>query len=83
MIRMIELFAGIGSQTQALKNAGIEAEYALVSAKGFGYNISASYGNPKTQKVDAYNYDFGVTMAACLGVTLPDANGIVLDIFER
>lgn len=31
----------------------------------------------------AYNYDFGVTMAACLGVTLPDANGIVLDIFER
>jgi hypothetical protein len=31
----------------------------------------------------AYNYDFGVTMAACLGVTLPNANGIVLDIFER
>lgn len=31
----------------------------------------------------AYNYDFGVTMAACLGVTLPDANGIVLDIFEK
>lgn len=31
----------------------------------------------------AYNYDFGVTMAACLGVTLPEANGIVLDIFEQ
>lgn len=31
----------------------------------------------------AYNYDFGVTMAACLGVTLPNANGIVLDIFEQ
>lgn len=42
-----------------IKNTGIEAEYTLVSSKGFGYNISASYGNPKTQKVDAYNYDFG------------------------
>ena len=26
MIKMIELFAGIGSQTQALTNAGIEHE---------------------------------------------------------
>ncbi|MGI6359568.1 MAG: alkaline phosphatase family protein [Acholeplasmatales bacterium] len=31
----------------------------------------------------AYNYDFGITMAAVLGVDLPEANGIVLDIFER
>lgn len=31
----------------------------------------------------AFNYDFGVTMAACMGVTLPNANGIVLDIFEQ
>ena len=32
---------------------------------------------------EAYNYDFGITMAAALGVDLPKANGIVLDIFER
>ena len=31
----------------------------------------------------AYNYDFGITMAAALGVDLPEANGLVLDIFER
>lgn len=31
----------------------------------------------------AFNYDFGITMAAVLGVDLPLANGIVLDIFER
>ena len=31
----------------------------------------------------AFNYDFGVTMAACLGLTIPNANGIVLDIFKR
>ena len=31
MIRMIELFAGIGSQTQALKNAGIEHESVAIS----------------------------------------------------
>ena len=42
-----------------IKNTGIEAEYALVSNKGFGYNISASYGNPKTQSIDKYDYDFG------------------------
>lgn len=30
----------------------------------------------------AYNYDFGITMAAALGVDLPEANGLVLDIFE-
>lgn len=30
----------------------------------------------------AYNYDFGVTMAAALGLVLPEANGIVLDVFE-
>lgn len=31
MIRMIELFAGIGSQTQALKNAGIEHESVAIA----------------------------------------------------
>ena len=31
MIRMIELFAGIGSQTQALTNAGIEHESVAIS----------------------------------------------------
>lgn len=31
MIKMIELFAGIGSQTQALKNAGIEHEVVAIS----------------------------------------------------
>jgi len=30
----------------------------------------------------AYNYDFGVTMAAALGLVIPNANGIVLDVFE-
>ena len=29
----------------------------------------------------AYNYDFGVTMAAALGLVIPNANGIVLDVF--
>lgn len=42
-----------------IKNTGIEAEYALVSTKGFGYNISASYGNPKTQNIDKNNHNFG------------------------
>jgi len=42
-----------------IKNTGIEAEYALVSTKGFGYNVSASYGNPKTQSIDKNNHDFG------------------------
>src|SRR5574344_2633328 len=31
MIKIIELFAGIGSQTQALKNIGIEHEVVVVS----------------------------------------------------
>lgn len=31
----------------------------------------------------AYNIDFGVTMAACLGMNLAQANGIVLDIFAN
>ncbi len=42
-----------------IRNTGIEVEYALVSEKGFGYNISASYGNPETQKIDTDRYDFG------------------------
>lgn len=32
---------------------------------------------------EAYNYDFGMLMAATLGLQFPNANGIVLDIFER
>ena len=31
MLKVIELFAGIGSQTQALKNIGIEHEVAAIS----------------------------------------------------
>lgn len=42
-----------------IKNTGVEIEYALVSNRGFGYNVSASYGNPKTQKIDEYSHDFG------------------------
>lgn len=30
----------------------------------------------------AYNFDFGTTMAAALGLVIPNANGIVLDVFE-
>ncbi len=32
---------------------------------------------------EAYNYDFGVLMAASLGVIIPNPSGVVLDIFER
>ncbi len=42
-----------------IKNTGIEAEYSLTSTKGFGYNVSASYGNPKTQSIDKNNHNFG------------------------
>lgn len=31
----------------------------------------------------AYNFDFGTTMAAALGLVIPNANGIVLDVFEK
>lgn len=31
----------------------------------------------------AYNYDFGTTIAAALGLILEDANGLVLDVFEE
>lgn len=34
-------------------------------------------------KTRSFNYDFGVTIAAALGITLPQANGIVLDIFTK
>ena len=34
-----------------LKNAGIETEYTFVADKGFGYNVSASYSNPKTRNI--------------------------------
>lgn len=42
-----------------IKNKGIEVEYSMYAEKGFGYNVSASYGNPKAQKIDKYDYDFG------------------------
>ena len=31
----------------------------------------------------AFNYDFGQTMAAALGLQIPNSNGIVLDVFEK
>lgn len=31
----------------------------------------------------AFNYDFGTTIAAALGLVLPDANGLVLDVFTE
>lgn len=31
----------------------------------------------------AFNYDFGTTMAAALGLQIPNANGVVLDVFQR
>ncbi len=45
----------------------------------FGKNIKKGY----VYNEKAYNYDFGITMAAMLGLNLSEANGIVLDIFER
>lgn len=42
-----------------VRNTGIEAEYALVSQKGLGYNVSASYGNPEVEKIQADGYNFG------------------------
>ncbi len=32
---------------------------------------------------EAYNFDFGTTMAAALGVVIPNANGVVLDVFDK
>lgn len=49
--------------------------YGIIWGKG----IKKNYVYQET----AYNYDFGVTMAASLGLVIPNANGIVLDIFER
>lgn len=49
--------------------------YGIIWGKG----IKKNYQYPET----AFNYDFGVTMAASLGLVIPNANGIVLDIFER
>ena len=42
-----------------IKNKGIEVEYGMYAQKGFGYNVSASYGNPKAQKIDKFDHDFG------------------------
>lgn len=38
-----------------IRNSGIELEYALVSPKGIGYNLSMSYGNPETEQIDIEN----------------------------
>ncbi|MDD4166803.1 MAG: alkaline phosphatase family protein [Endomicrobiaceae bacterium] len=45
----------------------------------WGKGIKKNYIYQET----AYNYDLGVTMAASLGLVIPNANGVVLDIFER
>lgn len=42
-----------------LRNTGIEASYAMVADKGFGYNLSATYSNPQTQNIDKNGHDFG------------------------
>ena len=43
-----------------IRNTGIEAEYALYSPKGFGYNLSVTYGNPETEQIDiANNKNYG------------------------
>lgn len=39
-------------ENEDLKNTGIEAEYRMDSAKGFGYNVAIAYGNPKTKTTD-------------------------------
>lgn len=42
-----------------LRNTGIEASYAMVADKGFGYNLSATYSNPQTQNIDKNGHNFG------------------------
>ena len=42
-----------------LRNTGIEAEYSFNNTKGFGYNVSASYGNPQTEKIDSKDVSSG------------------------
>lgn len=54
-------------------------EASKIFGLAWGNGLKKNYKFEET----AYNYDFGVTMAACLGLTLPNANGIVLDIFDK
>lgn len=43
-----------------IRNTGIEVEYALTADKGFGYNLSATYGNPETEQIDqAQDINYG------------------------
>lgn len=43
---------GFTYSNENLRNVGIEAEYSFNNPKGFGYNVSASYSNPQTEKID-------------------------------
>ena len=43
---------GFTYTNENLRNVGIEAEYSFNNPKGFGYSVSASYGNPQTEKID-------------------------------
>lgn len=51
----------------------------LVYGAIWGNGIKKNY----TYKERAFNYDFGTTMAAALGITIPNANGLVLDVFDK
>lgn len=44
----------------------------------FGKGIKKNFVYEK----EAYNFDFGMTIAAALGIELPKANGNVLDVFD-
>lgn len=72
------------NQLLATYSARGQHDSTLDTAKNvFGFAWGNGIKKDYVYEETAYNYDFGVTMAACLGVTLPNANGIVLDIFEQ
>ena len=59
MLRVIELFAGIGSQTQALKNIGVEHEVVCISDNDAPADKSyRAIHNPNVNNLgDIINYD--------------------------